>query len=81
MLIERAVPDWPDAGLGQPWAGVQGNTGIENTSASPQVSLVFSIPVFPSPREARTGQADRHRYIFSSLRSRREIGFETTSNH
>jgi hypothetical protein len=53
--LRMGMHDWPDAG---PLAGVQGHTGIENTSASPQAAFVFSIPVCPSPREARTGQVD-----------------------
>ena len=46
---------WPDAGR---WPAFKGTLELRTQARRGQVALVFSIPVCPSPREARSGQID-----------------------
>ena len=62
----------------RPWPALRARWNWEHERRALGVALVFPIPEYPSPREARSGQAaGRRRHTSSSLRplrSRREIG-------
>ena len=60
---------WPDAGF---WPAFKDTLELRTRTLQNQVALVFSIPVCPSPREARSGQL---RSNPRPRRSLREIGF------